>query len=149
MVIPLPCGRSGWVTTSGTLYPAEASLSSEATANCGVPQKTRFTALLPVAGAHELPDLAPDQVALQRADVADEQLAVQMVVLMQKGAGQQTVAGVLEPIARHALGAHRDHVGPGDIFPEVGQAQAALAAALAAFLFDDLGVDGHQFLRGV
>src|ERR1041385_6238325 len=97
MVMPRPCGRSGCVTTSSTLNPAAASLSSEGTANCGVPQKIRFTALFPFAGAHELPDLALDQVALQRADVADEQLAMQMIVFMQKGAGQQSFAGVLEP----------------------------------------------------
>src|SRR5574341_2371479 len=108
---PRPRGRSGWVTTRRTRKPAATSFSSVGTANCGVPQKTKSICdfrlpigqSLPLTGASQLPDFTLDEVALERADVADEELAVQVVGLMQEGAGQQVFAGVLESLSVHVL----------------------------------------------
>src|SRR5579864_3199830 len=86
---PRPLGRSGWQTTSSRLWPAPTNASRVGIANCGVPQKTRsiihlsyfttayFSAgwqrgFLPLTRFGQLAHLALDQVALERADVADE-----------------------------------------------------------------------------
>src|SRR5579872_4622749 len=76
---PRPRGRSGWVTTSRTWWPALAMRSSVGTANAGVPRKTRrIGASAPLAGALHLFDLALHQVALEGADVADVEAAVEI-----------------------------------------------------------------------
>src|SRR2546429_6117844 len=46
---------------------------------------------------------SPDQVALERGDVADIQLAVQVIGLMQERAGQQILAGLLKYFAHGVL----------------------------------------------
>ena len=43
---------------------------------------------LPLSRLHQLADLALDQVALQRADVADVELAMQMLGFMKEGSGK-------------------------------------------------------------
>ena len=72
---------------------------SEGTANSGVPQKTMrmvhpvsADAGLPVAGFSQFADAALDQVALEHAQVLDEQDAVQVVGLVAEGARQQAFA---------------------------------------------------------
>src|SRR5450755_5192599 len=88
--MPRPLARSGCVTTSFTLNPASTNFSSVGTANSGVPQKTRsITAALPFAQFNELADLALHQVALERADVADVELPVEVIGLVQQRARQQ------------------------------------------------------------
>src|SRR3954451_19712160 len=69
----------------------------------------------PFPRLHELLDLAFDQVALQGAHVTDEQPAVQMVGLMQEGAGQQAFALHLERLSVAVLRPHRHLVGAGDV----------------------------------
>ncbi len=45
--LPLPLGRSGWVTTQTTFSPFARRICSEGTANSGVPMKTiRFMATI-------------------------------------------------------------------------------------------------------
>src|SRR5208337_4734076 len=75
---PRPLGRSGCETASAISWPAASNASRVGTANCGVPQKTSFTAL-PLARALHLANLAQVQVALEGAHAEDEQHAVQMV----------------------------------------------------------------------
>ena len=94
---PVPC-RGRWDDRAGS-PPAsrgsrrDTSFSSVGTANCGVPQKTRsIMAALPFALLHQLADLALHQVALQRADVADVELAVEVVGFVQQRARQQFFA---------------------------------------------------------
>src|SRR6202167_3053999 len=78
--MPRPLGRSGWVATSFTRKPAATSFSKVGTANSGVPQNTRsIMAALPFALLHKLANLAFHQIALQPTDVADVQLAVEMI----------------------------------------------------------------------
>src|SRR5574341_1339255 len=154
---PRPRGRSGWFTTRRTRKPAATSFSSVGTANCGVPQKTKSICdfrlpigqSLPLTGASQLPDFTLDEVALERADVADEELAVQVVGLMQEGSGQQLFAGALEGFSVDVLGAHGDAVGARHLLAELGQAEAAFVGALVAFLVDDLGIDEHDLLRRI
>src|SRR5664279_99310 len=102
---PRPLARSGWVTTSLTLKTASTSFSSVGTANIGVPQNTRsITAALPFAQFNELADLAFHQVALERADVADVKLPVEVVSLVQQGARQQLFARDFKGLTPQVLG---------------------------------------------
>src|SRR5450759_2709791 len=102
--MPRPLARSGWVTTSFTLKPASTSFSSVGTANIGVPQNTRsITAALPFTQFNELADLALHQVALERADVADVKLSVEVVGLVQQSARQQLLARDLKRLALQVL----------------------------------------------
>src|SRR5215831_14121029 len=152
--MPRPLARSGWVTTSSIANPAFTRRSSVGTAKTGVPQKTRFiTAALPFASLHHLPDLALDHVAFERADMADVELSVEMIGLMQQGASQQFFAGHLEGLALEVLRARGDFACPSDLFAKLRDAQAALVRGEAAFDMNDLRVDQHDlgigiFLRG-
>src|SRR5436190_12093705 len=107
---PRPRGRSGWVTTASTSCPASTIRSSVGTANAGVPRKTRRIggALLPLAAALELFDLALHEVAFEGADVGDVELAEQMIGLVQESAGEEILAGHFELFTFRVLGAHRD-----------------------------------------
>jgi len=51
--------------------------------------------------------------------------------------------------AGRVLGAHGDAQRTRDLFPELGQAQAAFAAALLSFGADDLGIHQHQSGLGI
>src|SRR5664279_5844498 len=103
--MPRPLARSGWVTTSFTLNPASTSFSKVGTANIGVPQKTRsITAALPFAQFNELADLALHQVALERADVTDVELPVEVIGLVQQRARQQLFARDFKGLTPQVLG---------------------------------------------
>ena len=84
---------------------------------------------LPLSRFHQLADLALHQVALQRADVADVQLAVQVIGLMQEGARQQIFAGLLEPLAVHVLRADGHLARARHRLAKFGNAQAAFGSA--------------------
>ncbi len=56
----------------------------------------RSAAALPFAGFDQLANLSLDQITLESADVADVELAVEMIGFMQKSPGQQFVAGLLK-----------------------------------------------------
>src|SRR4051794_37268287 len=88
-----PWGRSGWVTTSWTSWPAARSRSRVGTANAGVPRKTTFNWSLPLPRLLQLLDLALDQIALESAEVAEKQDAVEVIDLMLHGAGEEVFAG--------------------------------------------------------
>src|SRR6185437_10225783 len=81
---------------------------------------------LPLARFLQLLDLALDQVALERADVRDEQFSIQVIGLMLQRASQQLFAFRFEPLAFDILRAHRTLHCTRYIFAKIGQAQAAL-----------------------
>src|ERR1035437_3098294 len=105
-------------------WPAATIRSRVGTANAGVPINTSFTALLsPLAGFLQLPHLAPDQIAFQRADVADEQFPVEVIGLMQESARQQFIARHLELLALGVPGADGHFQRAHHLFAEGWQAQ--------------------------
>src|ERR1019366_2289413 len=167
--MPRPRGRSGCVTARLTWKPASTNFSSVATAKRGVPQKTRLryegiassgdrvnghtvrqshnrsiSRSLPLSRLHQLADLALHQVAFQRTDVADIELAIQVIGFMQKCPRQQLFASFLVPLAVHILGADGHVFRPRHLFTEFRNTQAAFAATLPAFLANDLWVRYHQ-----
>ena len=92
---------------------------------------TQLLNSLPFSGFHQLADFAFHQVAFQGADVADVELAVQVIGFVEEGAGEQFFSGLFEDFAVNILGADRDFVGAGDVFAEVGDAEAAFALGVA------------------
>src|ERR1700761_2189961 len=110
-----PFGRSGCVTTSGTVWPAERIRSRVGTANSGVPRKTMFIGrLFPFARPLKFLDFALDEIALQGAQVIDKQDAVQVIDLVQKGAGQEILARDFDMLAAGVAGAHHRLFGAAD-----------------------------------
>src|SRR5215469_16901676 len=121
--MPRPLGRSGWVTTNLTANPRSTRRSRMGTAKTGVPQKTRFImAGLPFAGFHQLADLALEHVALQRTEVADVQLSVEVIGFVKQGSRQQLLAGDFERLALEILGVGGDFARPSNLFPKLGDA---------------------------
>src|ERR1700737_2988798 len=99
---------------------------------------------LPLAGLHQLADLAFHEIALQSADVADVQLAVQMIGLVQEGASQQIFAGLLEPLSIHVLRPDHHLAGTRHRLPKLGNAEAAFVLGVAAFGANDFRIGDHQ-----
>src|SRR6516225_4534742 len=140
--MPRPFGRSSWVTTSLILNPADTSLSNVGTANIGVPQKTRsIMHVLPFALLHQLADLALHHVTLQRADVADVELAVEMIGFVQQSASQQVVARHFEKLTLQILRAGRDRACARHLFAKFGQAETALVRADTSLGMNDLRIN--------
>src|SRR5512138_497156 len=107
--MPRPAGRSGWVSTRTMSCPAAARASSAAAANGGVPAKMTRTAGRSERGAHGrgvgpvfarlLEELGLDAVALERGEVVDEDLALQMIEFVLDAHRQEAVGGELERLA--------------------------------------------------
>src|ERR1700722_11214426 len=97
--------------------------------------------LLPFSGLHHLPDLALHQVAFQRADTADIELAVQMIGFVLEGARQKFFARLLKRFSMHILGTDGDLEGALHVLAKIGDAQAPFAlwgVALGVIVF---GID--------
>src|ERR1700693_5168536 len=67
-----------------------------------------YDSLSPLAALHHLTNFALHQIALQGADVADVELAVQVIGFMKEGASQEFLARLLVELAVHILGADGD-----------------------------------------
>src|ERR1035438_4764584 len=98
----------------------------------------------PVPGALQLLDLALHQVALERADVGDVQLPVEVIGFVQERARQQIFGGLLEHLAPRVPSPYSDAAAPLHLLPESGDAQTAFFALLLAIDLHDHGVDQHQ-----
>jgi hypothetical protein len=105
--------------------------------------------LLPFSRFNHLADFALDQVALEGADVADIELAVEMIGFVLKGAGQQILASLFEKLPVQVLGSDGDYFGAIHILAEVGNAEASFALRVAAFLVNDLGIHEDDLRVGV
>src|SRR5208282_4387381 len=104
---PRPRGRSGCVTTATTWKSGCAiKCCRDGTAKTGVPQKTirSATARLPLAGFFQLADFPLDHVALEHAEVRDEEDSVEVVDLVAERAGEQAFAAHLEFLPGGVLG---------------------------------------------
>ena len=56
--------------------------------NYSISKFDNYSVPLPLSRFHQLADLAPHEVSLERADVADVELAIQMIGFVEEGAGQ-------------------------------------------------------------
>src|SRR5215472_12176570 len=124
--------------------PRVISASSVGTANSGVPQKTSLTGVTsaaapsPLSGFLQLANAPLHEVALQGAQVVDEEHTVQMIDLVLHRARQQIVALGLEEFAVHVLRAHLHARRALDLFADLRKAEAAFLFKLLAFALDDL-----------
>src|SRR5271155_506210 len=89
--------------------------------------------LLPFSRFDQFANFALDQVALERADVADVELAVEMIGFVLEGAGEQVVADLLEDLPGHILGADGCHLRACHVLAEIGDAKTAFTLGVAAF----------------
>src|SRR5260370_14345440 len=161
--MPRRRGRGGGVTATGRECPASTSFSRVGEADGGGAEKTGLRGVgiwrefklpnyqiaqlpnpLPLSRLHQFLDLALDEVALERADVRDVELAVQVIGLVQEGARQQLFSGVLEKLSAQILRAYRNGLGARDLLAKFGNAQAAFAAPLAALFANDYRIDQNQ-----
>src|ERR1700730_6029980 len=155
--IPRPLGRSGCVTTAAISNSGCVSKCfSVGTANCGVPQNTTFIRRLsfvpdglPLAQLPHFLDFVLDQVALEHAQVLDEEDAVQVVDLMAERAGQQIFAANLERLALSILRLYGDELRPDHVTTKAGNGQAAFLLALFAFVVNHLGIRQHHSSLGI
>src|SRR5690606_29551679 len=154
---PRPAGRSGCVRTSGTSAPAATIASSVGTANSGVPanaMRRSCTAGLQGserlrAGARGLRRLAPrllqvallDALALQRRQIVDEQLALEVIHLVLDALREQPVRLELERLAVLVERPDLDPLGPLDELVQPRDGQTPLLEALAAVRGEDFRVD--------
>ena len=99
----------------------------------------------PLASFHQLADFAFNQVTLERADVADIELAIEVIGLVQESAGEQILAGLLVELASHVLGTDGDFARARYSLAKFRHAEATLILALTAFSVNDLWIGEHKF----
>src|SRR5581483_3171779 len=80
---------------------------------------------LPFSSFHQFFDLTLHQVSFESADMADIELAIQMIRFMQEGAREKFFTSFLEPFAVYILGANGDFVGARDRLAKLGNAQTS------------------------
>src|SRR5271170_2147559 len=150
--LPRPRGRSGCVTTASILNSGRASNSRNVgRANAGVPQKIIFrggTKVLPLAGFFQLADFAFDEVALEHAEVGDEEHAVEVIDFVAEGAGEQAFAAAFELGAGGVLRADGDVLRAFDVAAKTGERETAFFLALLAFGVNNLGIGEDHFRFG-
>src|SRR5271157_2328148 len=98
---------------------------------------------LPLSGFDKLADFALHQIPFQSADVADVELAIQMIDFMHEGAGQQFFsffAGFLVPLSIHVLGANRYLARPGHGLAKLWNAEAAFRLGMFALGAENLRI---------
>src|SRR5579862_651830 len=105
--------------------------------------------LSPLSHLLKLPDLPPDQIAFQGADVADIEGSVQMIGLMQEGARQQVLALHLEFLAFGIVRLHRDFLSTCYRLAKGWQTEAAFLAGLRPVLAHDHRINQSDLLSRV
>src|SRR5207302_5567637 len=98
----------------------------------------------PFSRLHQLADLALHQIAFQGAEMADVKLAIEMISLVEEGAGQQVLAGFLEDIAVLILCPYRDLARARHRLAELWNAQAAFILALPPLGVKNLRINQDQ-----
>jgi hypothetical protein len=81
--------------------------------------------------------------------VGDVEPAVEVIGLVQKGAGQQVLAGQFEGFALGVARTDGDAPGAFDILTEARDAQAALFDVLGSLAANDLRIDEDELLGSV
>src|SRR3984885_4753536 len=98
------------------------------------------TARLPLAGFFQFADFALDEVALEHAEVGDEENSVEVIDLVAERARQQSLAAHLEFFSRGILRAHGHVLRPRDVSAKARDRKAAFFFALLSFGVNDLRV---------
>src|SRR4029077_11207272 len=112
---------------------------------CAPTRKGVLLTLLPLALLFELFDFALDQVALQHAQVLDEENAVEMVDFMAERAGEEVLAADFKGFTLGVLRFDRDELRAQDVAAEAWNGEAAFFFALFPFGMDDFRVGQNDF----
>src|SRR5579859_1527583 len=149
---PRPRGRSGCVITATiSKSDCERRCWSEGTAKAGVPQKRRRSGATssPLALFFQFFDFALDEVALEHAEMLDEENAVEVVDFMAEGAGEQIFAADLEGLALGVLRFYGDELRSNDVATKPGNREAAFFLAFFTFSVNDFGIGENDFRLGI
>src|SRR5215469_6378031 len=111
--------------------------------------KDYLTKCLPFSGLHQLFDLSLHQITLQCAEMAEVELAVEMVGFVQKSARQQLLARFLVELSVYILGADRGLIRTSHVLSKIRNAQASFALYVLAFRMNDLRIDENELGIGV
>src|SRR5271156_4178736 len=119
----------------------------DGTANSGVPQKIILsgTRVLPLAGFLQLTDLALDHVALQHAQVSDEEDAVEVIDFVAKCARKQAFAAHFEFFSRSVMRAYGHILRPRNVCAKPRHGEASFLFALFAFGVNDFRIRADEF----
>src|SRR5271170_5227341 len=119
----------------------------DGTANSGVPQKIILsgTRVLPLAGFFQFADLALDHVALQHAQVSDEEDAVEVIDFVAKRARQHSFAAHFEFFAGGVMRAYGHILRPRNVRAKTRHGEASFFFALLAFGVNDFRVRADEF----
>ncbi len=101
---------------------------------------------VPLSGFLKLLDFAADDVPFQRAEVIDEENAVQVIDFVLEGAGQKLLTGKLDALAVLILRFHDLPCGAGNGLAETGDAEATFFAGLLSFAEDDFRIDDDDLV---
>src|ERR1700687_5011796 len=85
---------------------------------------------LPLALENHALDLAPHHVALERGEMVDVELAVEMIDLVLEGARQQVFGGLLVPVSVRVLRLDGDPLAARKVLAKVWNGEASFAAGL-------------------
>src|SRR6266700_8166847 len=108
-------------------------------------QSLNDSIVLPFSRFHHFADFAFHQVALEGADVADVELPVQMIGLVEEGTGEQLFSSFFVDFAMDVLSADGDSVGARDVLAEIWNAEASFTLGMAAFSVNNFGFDEDKF----
>src|SRR4029077_3946888 len=118
--------------------------------DAGGPRSERWCPMFsPLARLHQLANLAFDEIALQRADVADVEFAVQVIGLVEEGAGEQLFPSLLEPFSMQILGENRNFAGSRHRLTNLRNAEAAFVLPQPTFGVNNLWIGQNHAGRGV
>src|SRR4051794_40643347 len=95
---------------------------------------------LPFSGFHQLLDLALHEIAFERADVTDVELAIEMIGFVKECAREQFFTGLLEELAFRVLSADGDLFRASHVLAEIRNAEAAFTLGVLAFGANDFGI---------
>src|SRR5271154_977514 len=119
----------------------------DGTANSGVPQRIILsdTRALPLAGFFQLANLALDHVALQHAQVSDEEDAVEVIDFVAKRARKQSFAAHFEFFARSVMRAYGHVLRPSNVRAKPRHGEASFFFALLPFGVNDFRIRADEF----
>src|SRR5580698_6695734 len=96
-----------------------------------------------------LQHLAVKQALLERPEPINHQYALEMIVLVLDGYGQETFRFQLEPFSVAVLGLYADLLRPVNLLSSAGEAQASLVERQTPLEREDLGIDEHSKIAGL
>src|SRR5579863_9156031 len=107
------------------------------------------TGRLPLAVFSQLANFALDDVALEHAEMSDEENAVEVIDFVAKGARKETLAAHFKFFTRRIVSMHSDILRARHVAAETRHRKAAFLFALFALGVNDLRIRANDFRLGI